>query len=46
MSPLCKKIEAEGADMLDVGGMSTAPYLDTIISPEKEIQRLRIAIKL
>ncbi|HLN36038.1 MAG TPA: dihydropteroate synthase [Nitrososphaeraceae archaeon] len=45
VSYFAKKIEAEGADLLDVGGMSTAPYLDTIISPEKEIRRLRIAIK-
>jgi len=45
VSSFAKKIEAEGADLLDIGGMSTAPYLDTIISPEKEIRRLRIAIK-
>lgn len=34
-----------GADVLDVGGMSTAPYKDTIISAEEEISRLVPSIK-
>ena len=35
---------AEGADMLDVGAMSTAPYLETAISEAEEIRRLTWAI--
>lgn len=35
---------AEGADMLDVGAMSTAPYLDTEISETEEIRRLTWAV--
>jgi dihydropteroate synthase len=34
----------EGADMLDVGAMSTAPYLRTEITEEEEIRRLTWAI--
>lgn len=40
-----KQMEEDGADFIDVGGMSTAPYLDTLISEEKEIQRITKAIK-
>jgi dihydropteroate synthase len=40
-----KKLEKEGADIIDLGGMSTAPYLNSLISPEKEIKRLVVAIK-
>jgi len=35
---------AEGADMLDVGAMSTAPYLETAIGEAEEIRRLTWAI--
>jgi dihydropteroate synthase len=35
----------EGADILDVGGMSTAPYLKTMISPEEESKRVRLAVR-
>ena len=35
----------EGADIVDVGAMSTAPYLATRISEEEEIQRLAPAIR-
>lgn len=45
ISSYTKKLENEGADILDIGAMSTAPYLDTIISPEKEIKRLGNAVK-
>ena len=31
------RMEAEGADFIDVGGMSTAPYLATMISEKTEI---------
>jgi len=30
------KMEEEGADFIDVGGMSTAPYLSTIVSEKIE----------
>jgi len=32
------------ADILDVGAMSTAPYLDTWIPPEKELERIRAVL--
>jgi dihydropteroate synthase len=35
---------AEGADILDIGAMSTAPYLETGITDEEEIRRLTWAI--
>ena len=41
-----KQIEDDGADFIDVGGMSTAPYLDTTISEKKESQRICDAIKI
>lgn len=34
----------EGVDMIDVGAMSTAPYLETEISEAEEIRRLTWAI--
>jgi dihydropteroate synthase len=39
-----QQMAAEGADMLDVGAMSTAPYLETGISEAEEIRRLTWAI--
>ena len=39
-----ERMAAEGADMLDVGAMSTAPYLETAISEAEEIRRLAWAI--
>ena len=39
-----EQMVAEGADMLDVGAMSTAPYLETGISEAEEIRRLIWAI--
>ena len=38
------KVQETGADMIDVGAMSTAPYLETIISVQQEIKRMRNAI--
>ena len=38
-------IEENGADFIDIGAMSTAPYLKTMISQEKEIERIKIAVK-
>jgi len=40
------KMEKDGADIIDIGGMSTAPYLNTLISVDKEIERLQSAINV
>lgn len=40
-----KRMEQDGATMIDIGAMSTAPYLQTMISVEQEIKRLSWAIK-
>ena len=39
-----KQIEIDGADFIDVGGMSTAPYLSTSVSEKIESQRILNAI--
>jgi len=41
-----KQMEIDGADFIDVGGMSTAPYLSTIISEKTESQRILNAIQI
>lgn len=41
-----KKMEADGADIIDVGGMSTAPYLRTIVSEKTESKRVTDAVKI
>jgi dihydropteroate synthase len=38
------EMQEQGADILDVGAMSTAPYLETVISVEQEVKRMRLAI--
>lgn len=38
------EMEEEGADLIDVGGMSTAPYGHTLVSANKEVERLRTSI--
>ncbi len=40
-----REMAEQGADLLDIGAMSTAPYLKTVIPPEEEAARLRHAIK-
>ena len=40
------RMEGEGADFIDVGGMSTAPYLSTMISEKTESDRIVKAIKI
>jgi len=40
------RMEDEGADFVDVGGMSTAPYLSTMVSEKTEIERVVKAIKI
>ena len=37
-------MQNSGADIIDIGGMSTAPYLETMISTELEIERLQKAV--
>ena len=40
------RMEEEGADFIDVGGMSTAPYLSTTVSEKIETDRVVKAIKI
>lgn len=39
------EMQQGGAQIIDIGAMSTAPYLETMIPVEEEIRRLRMAIK-
>lgn len=39
------QMEQDGVDFVDIGGMSTAPYLSTLISEKEEIRRVLVAIK-
>src|SRR5258708_3997244 len=39
------KMQGAGADFIDVGAMSTAPYLDTEISEIEEAKRLYTAVR-
>ena len=41
-----KQMESDGADIIDVGGMSTAPYLSTLVSEKVESKRILEAIKI
>ena len=41
-----KLMEDQGADFIDVGGMSTAPYLSTSVSEKIESTRIQNAIKI
>jgi dihydropteroate synthase len=41
-----KVMQETGADIIDVGAMSTAPYKKTLISVEQETKRIRHAIEL
>ena len=41
-----KLMESQGADFIDIGGMSTAPYLSTMISEKTESKRILDAIKI
>ena len=40
-----KQMQEHGAHMIDVGAMSTAPYLETVIPVEEEIRRMRLAVR-
>src|SRR3712207_872768 len=42
-----RQMQEDGANMIDIGGMSTAPYMQTVlISIEEEIRRITEAIKV
>ena len=43
---LAEQMAVEGADVIDVGAMSTAPYLETAISETEEIRRAIWAIPI
>jgi len=40
------QMENDGVDIIDIGGMSTAPYLSTMITEKEESRRLIKAIKI
>ena len=46
ISHYVKKLEENGTDIIDVGGMSTTPYLKTIVSEKVESQRVTKTIKI
>jgi len=41
---LAHRLVAEGADLLDIGAMSTAPYRQTAIGEDEEIRRMTAAL--
>lgn len=41
-----KQMESQGADFIDIGGMSTAPYLSTMVPEKIESKRILDAIKI
>ena len=42
-----RQMQEDGAQMIDIGGMSTAPYVQTVLVPiEEEIRRITEAIKV
>ena len=41
-----RQMEEQGANFVDVGGMSTAPYLSTMVSEKVESRRITKAIKM
>jgi dihydropteroate synthase len=43
---IVRQMEKDGADFIDVGAMSSAPYLKTQISEDEEIKRLEWAVKI
>ncbi len=46
ISNTIRKMELDGADFIDVGGMSTAPYLSTMVSEKVEFNRISKAVKI
>jgi len=46
ISNAVKEMELNGADFIDVGGMSTAPYLSTLVSEKIEFNRISNAVNI
>ena len=46
ISNAIRDMEIDGANFIDVGGMSTAPYLSTLVSEKVEFERISSAIKI
>ncbi len=44
IAKIVKQMEEDGADLIDVGGMSTAPYLKTLVPEKTETDRVTQAI--
>jgi len=44
ISAAAARMEAEGADIIDIGGMSSAPYAATAVPERTEAERLRAAV--
>lgn len=45
LARIAREMEKDGADLIDVGAMSTAPYLKTAISEREEARRLARAVR-
>ena len=46
ISQTVKQMDDDGAQIIDIGGMSTAPYLKTTLSEKQESDRITKAIKI
>ena len=46
ITDVVQRMEEEGADFIDVGGMSTAPYLSTMVPEKIEMVRVINAVKI
>ena len=46
IAAVAKKMQRDGAHMIDIGAMSTAPYLETVIPIKEEIRRMRQAVRV
>jgi len=46
ISQTVKQMEDDGAQIIDIGGMSTAPYLKTTVSEKQESNRITKAVKI
>ena len=46
ISKFVSEMEENGVDIIDIGGMSTAPYLKTIVSEKIESERITKTIKI
>ena len=45
ISAMARRMQNDGADIIDIGSMSTAPYLKTWIKPQTELRRMIKAVK-